>query len=151
MAEIYETSQELLLRGVPMHAQRAAMAAGVLPFTALGADSFSYRQADVIRWLTGESASAAAARRPSGTAPATAPAPSGRGGGGAAAGYGGSAKSQWDSLVGGLVASGLLPGDAIRQVDASHPGLRERMLQEHNRGRRDAPPALAMFKRLGTD
>jgi hypothetical protein len=31
MAEIYETSQELLLRGVPMHAQRAAMAAGELP------------------------------------------------------------------------------------------------------------------------
>jgi hypothetical protein len=132
---------DLLARGISCSAQREARDTGRLPYITVGA-GFSYATADIDAWLAGGGV---------GGRPAPATAPARQAAGGAAAGYGGSAKSQWESAVRQLTDNGTPPAIAIARVDETRPGLRLQMLAEVNAHRRDAPPALAHFKRLGAD
>lgn len=61
-----------------------------------------------------------------------------------AGGLGGSARAEWDDAVKVHTDKGLTPEEAVRRVNAEQPGLRERMLAEHNakHGRAFREPAV---------
>ena len=137
--DTWVSDMELAARGIGFDAQRVRRNTGRLRHTSIENGGYAYRQADIDSWLAGANTGQAA----------TAPPPARHSGGGGSSA--GGASAEWKAAVQKLTNNGTPAAEAIRHIDATRPGLRERMLQEHNAGRRDAPPALAHFKRLGGD
>jgi hypothetical protein len=155
----FVTSEELVARGISADAQRRGRHRGDLLFTSVGGDRYAYRTADVETWLQRDieiNSKTGGASRPA-TAPAAQTSPtsgqvprpingarqtaaagrpawqqSAEAGKPAWSAAAGGAKGQWQSAVARHTDAGMSRADAVQAVDASHPGLREAMLAEHN-------------------
>ena len=116
------TETELKLRGFPIHAIQRAIASGELRGGYIGNSTIiSVSEEALDEWLENRRKGA-----PSKTAAASsvggrqAPTPTS------------GAKVEWDAAVAQHMSRGLSRTAAIRQVDRQWPGLRHRMLREHN-------------------
>lgn len=121
------SDRDLVLRGIPEHAQKAGRESGKLKFSPLGGGSFVYCETDVTSWLASENGTTKG--KTFVRTPAPAPAPQqGR----PTAPAAGSARATWDQAIRQEIATGKAKAQAVSAVDRKHPGLRERMLAEVN-------------------